>query len=187
MVFLVLMYSGHFFWMAYWKQLWANPLMDCAKKTPAWSTASDYLLSLYLISCNQIYRKTYYLISVVHSHSTTPGWKVIHLPLLFLASISRGKHDLKLARLVNDKVCGPVLWDQTLLCETVPLWVWIEREDAHFVLFVYLISKSMSANCYRLCPSRNETGNVFAKNWLTENGAAQDVPNGSVGTFPHLL
>lgn len=29
MVFLVLMYSGHFFWMAYWKQLCAKPEMDC--------------------------------------------------------------------------------------------------------------------------------------------------------------
>lgn len=32
MVFLVLMYSGHFFWMAYWKQLCAKPEMDCGEK-----------------------------------------------------------------------------------------------------------------------------------------------------------
>lgn len=32
MVFLVLMYSGHFFWMAYWKQLCAKPEMDWREK-----------------------------------------------------------------------------------------------------------------------------------------------------------
>lgn len=32
MVFLVLMYSGHFFWMAYWKQLCAKPEMDYGEK-----------------------------------------------------------------------------------------------------------------------------------------------------------
>lgn len=39
MVFFVLMYSGHFFWMAYWKQLCAKPEMDCREKDGflAWS------------------------------------------------------------------------------------------------------------------------------------------------------
>lgn len=45
----------------------------------------------------------------------------------------------------------------------------------------------MSANCYGLCPTRNKAGNVSAKDWLTENCAAQNVPDGSIGTLPHLL
>lgn len=53
--------------------------------------------------------------------------------------------------------------------------------------FVYLVAKSMSANCYGLCPTRNKAGNVFAKDWLTENCATQNVPDGSIGTLPHLL
>lgn len=32
MVFFVLMYRGHFFWMAYWKQLCAKPEMDCRER-----------------------------------------------------------------------------------------------------------------------------------------------------------
>ena len=31
-MFLVLMYSGHFFWMAYWKQLCAKPEMDYSRE-----------------------------------------------------------------------------------------------------------------------------------------------------------
>lgn len=50
-----------------------------------------------------------YLIGVIHSHPTAPWGEVIHLPLLLLASISWGKHDPELARLVNNKVCCPVL------------------------------------------------------------------------------
>lgn len=54
-------------------------------------------------------------------------------------------------------------------------------------MFFYLIAKSMSANCYGLCPTGNKTGNVFTKDWLTENCAVQDVPDGSIWTLPHLL
>lgn len=50
-----------------------------------------------------------YLVGVVHSHPTASGRKVVHLPLPLLASISWGKHNLELSRLVNNKVCGPIL------------------------------------------------------------------------------
>lgn len=62
------------------------------------------------LSINMASKHTHsYLICVVHSHPTAPCGKVIHLPLLLLASISWGKHNLELARLVNNKVSSPVL------------------------------------------------------------------------------
>lgn len=50
-----------------------------------------------------------------------------------------------------------------------------------------LVTESMSANGDGLCPARNKSGNVLADDWLTEDGAAQNVPDGSVGTLPHFL
>lgn len=55
-----------------------------------------------------------YLISVVHSHPTASSGEVIHLPLLLLTAIRWGKHNLELARLVDDKVCGSVLWNKNI-------------------------------------------------------------------------
>lgn len=54
-----------------------------------------------------------HLISVVHSHPTAPRREVIHLPLSLFASITWRKHNLELAWLVHNKICGPVLWDWT--------------------------------------------------------------------------
>lgn len=45
----------------------------------------------------------------------------------------------------------------------------------------------MSANGDGLRPAWNEPGNVLAEDWLAEDGAAQDVPNGSVRALPHFL
>lgn len=54
-------------------------------------------------------------------------------------------------------------------------------------MFFYLVTKSMSADCYGLCPPRNEAWDVFTQDWLSKNCPAQDVPDGSIWTFPHLL
>lgn len=45
----------------------------------------------------------------------------------------------------------------------------------------------MSANGDGLCPTWNKPGNVLADDWLTEDCAPQDVPDGSVGALPHLF
>lgn len=55
------------------------------------------------------------------------------------------------------------------------------------ILMSYLIAKSVSADRYAFCPTGNKTRDVFTKDGLTENSAAQDVPDGSVRTPPHLL
>ena len=51
----------------------------------------------------------------------------------------------------------------------------------------YLITKSMSANRNRLCPTGYKTGYVLADYRLTEDSAAQDVPDGSIGALPHVF
>lgn len=45
----------------------------------------------------------------------------------------------------------------------------------------------MSADGDGLRPTGNKPGNVLADDWLAKDGAAQDVPDGSVGALPHLL
>lgn len=45
----------------------------------------------------------------------------------------------------------------------------------------------MSADGDGLRPAGNELGNVLADDWLTEDGATQDVSDGTVGALPHLL
>ena len=50
-----------------------------------------------------------------------------------------------------------------------------------------LITKSMAANANRGCPVWNQTRNIAAHNWLTENSAIKDVANGAVRALPHLL
>ena len=45
----------------------------------------------------------------------------------------------------------------------------------------------MSANGDGLCPTGNKPGNVLADDWLTEDSAAQNVSDGSVGALPHLF
>lgn len=74
-----------------------------------------------------------YLIRVVHPHPTAACREVVHLPLPLLASIGGGKHHLELARSVNNKVCGPVLWDLTTnkSSEIIALSVWMHLWRAH--------------------------------------------------------
>lgn len=76
-----------------------------------------------------------------------------------------------------------------LMRETVLLSVWMHlcKEQTRTDCISYLIAKSVSADCYGLCPPRNEARDVFTQDWLTENCAAQDVPDGSIRTLPHLL
>lgn len=50
-----------------------------------------------------------HLICVVHAHSTATSRKVIDLPFLASASISRGEDDLELSRLIHNEVCCSVL------------------------------------------------------------------------------
>lgn len=65
-------------------------------------------------------------------------------------------------------------------------WMHLWNEQTR-ICISYLIAKSMSADCYGLCPTGNEARDVFTEDWLAENCAAQDVPDGSIGTLPHLL
>lgn len=51
----------------------------------------------------------------------------------------------------------------------------------------HLIPEGVSANSDGLRPARNKPGNVLADDWLTEDGASQDVSDGSIGALPHLL
>lgn len=55
------------------------------------------------------------------------------------------------------------------------------------LLDYYLITEGVSANSDGLRPARNKPGNVLADDWLAEDGASQDVSDGSIGALPHLL
>lgn len=50
-----------------------------------------------------------------------------------------------------------------------------------------LVTVGMAADDDGLGPSGNEAGHVGADDGLTENGAVEDVSDGSVGGLPHLL
>jgi hypothetical protein len=45
----------------------------------------------------------------------------------------------------------------------------------------------MTTNNNGLGPAGHEAGHVGADNGLTEDGTVQDVTDGSIGRFPHLL
>jgi hypothetical protein len=45
----------------------------------------------------------------------------------------------------------------------------------------------MSSDNNGLVPGGDETGNVLAENWLTEDGSTENVADGSVGGLPHRL
>lgn len=51
----------------------------------------------------------------------------------------------------------------------------------------HLVTEGVSADGDGLRPAGNKPGNVLADDWLTEDGASQDVSDGSVGALPHLL
>lgn len=61
----------------------------------------------------------------------------------------------------------------------------LSTESLHFLS--HLITKGVSADGDGLRPAWNKPGNVLADDWLAEDGAAQDVPDGAVGALPHLF
>ena len=71
--------------------------------------------------------------------------------------------------------------------------VWLESHckssglrDNEIGSFV-LISMGMATDDDGVIPGSNESGDVRAENWLTEDGAAEDVSDGSVRRSPHFL
>ena len=59
----------------------------------------------------------------------------------------------------------------------------IDSEVSGFVL----ISKGMSSDDDRFFPSGNEPGDVLDDDGFSEDGSIEDVSDGAVGAFPHLL
>lgn len=55
------------------------------------------------------------------------------------------------------------------------------------VLAAVLVSVCVSADDNGLSPSRDESWNVADHDWLAEDCSIENVPNGSIGGFPHLL
>lgn len=51
----------------------------------------------------------------------------------------------------------------------------------------HLVAVGVPANGDGLGPSRDKARDVFAYDGLPEDSPAKDVPDGSVGTLPHLL
>lgn len=51
----------------------------------------------------------------------------------------------------------------------------------------HLVAVGMPANGDGLGPSRDKAGDVFAYDGLPEDSPTEDVPDGSIGTLPHLL
>lgn len=69
-------------------------------------------------------------------------------------------------------------------------WSEAQTKKHHFLhvcIKTHLITKGVSANSDGLCPARNKPGNVLANDWLSEDGASQNVPDGSIGALPHFL
>lgn len=60
-------------------------------------------------------------------------------------------------------------------------------EEGWSAAFSHLISERVSADGDGLRPAGNQPRNVLADDWLTEDGAAQDVSDGTVRALPHLL
>ena len=57
----------------------------------------------------------------------------------------------------------------------------------HTHTYTHLVSICMTAYDDGFLPGGHETRDVGADDGLTEHGASQDVPDGAVGTLPHLL
>ena len=76
----------------------------------------------------------------------------------WLTAISWSEHDLSSAWLVDDVVLAPVL-----------------------------ISVSVPTNNDWLSPAWHESRDVGDDDGLSEDGSIEDVPDGAVGTLPHLL
>lgn len=70
-----------------------------------------------------------------------------------------------------------------LILLNIPGCPWLIACD----LLTYLITVSMSSNHNWLYPSRNQSWNLLANDWLTKNCTTQDVTNCTIRTAPHLL
>lgn len=51
----------------------------------------------------------------------------------------------------------------------------------------HLVAMGVPANGDGHGPARDKTGDVLADNGLPEDSPTKDVPDGSIGTLPHLL
>lgn len=51
----------------------------------------------------------------------------------------------------------------------------------------YLVAMGVPAYGDGLGPARDEAGDVFADDRLSEDGSPKDVPDGSIRAFPHFL
>lgn len=51
----------------------------------------------------------------------------------------------------------------------------------------YLVAMGVPANGDGLGPARDKAGDVFADDWLSEDGSPKDVPDCSVRALPHFL
>lgn len=97
-------------------------------------------------------------ISVVHSHGNTARLEVVQLVDNRFGSIGRREGDVNFAGLWNYKVGGFVL-----------------------------VAERVTADDNGLGPAGNETRDGLAEDRLAENGTAQDVTDGAVRAWPHLL
>jgi len=92
-----------------------------------------------------------YLVVVVHAHGNTGSFKVIDNKVLLLRAISRGENQLQTTGSIDNEVGGLVL-----------------------------VAEGVTSQDDRLSPARNQLGDVFAENGLTENGASQNVTDSSL-------
>lgn len=96
---------------------------------------------------------------VVHSHTnSTISWVIIDLHHLLFSTILRGENNFEGTSFFNLKISGSVL-----------------------------ITKSMSSNDDWFFPRRNESGNIFNDNRLSEHSSSNMVSNGTIRRFPHFF
>lgn len=97
-------------------------------------------------------------VGIVHPHSHSSCALVMVDFHFLLSTVITFEGDLELAWFVDHKICGLVL-----------------------------VSESMAADNDGLLPSGDEPRDILDDNGLPENGAIENVPNGAVGTLPHLF
>ena len=98
------------------------------------------------------------LVGVVHAHQDARSWEVEHFEISGLRSILRLEAHCELAGHLGAEICGSIL-----------------------------ISESVSTDDDGLGPARDQSRDVRDNDRLSEDGATNDVPDGSVGRPPHLL
>jgi hypothetical protein len=96
-------------------------------------------------------KKKVYLVVVIHAHGDTRTLKVVNDQVLLLGTIGGSEDELQATGSIDNQVSGLVL-----------------------------ITESVATQDNGLGPSRDQSGDVFAENGLTENGASQNVADGSL-------